>query len=187
MKTEIRSKIKDIRKEISLEVRQRKSEVIVSAVISILERMMVDKGAYKKIGLYYPVGSEVDIRDLYDYLWRRDVKISLPRTFKLKNNNEMEFLLFEESTALIHNNGLVEPPKNAEFQIPEIFIIPIIAFDNKLHRIGSGKGFYDRYLANNPSAIKIGVAFSEQQVAKINHEFSDVPMDIIVTDQGVFR
>ena len=187
MKTEIRSKIKEIRNQMSDKLRQSKSEIIVSALVSVLESLMVDKGTYKKIGLYYPLGSEVDIRDLYDYLWRRDIQTSLPRTFGDKKNIDMEFLLFNESTALVNKGVLVEPSLKSDLQIPEILIIPLVAFDSKLQRIGSGKGYYDRYLKKHPNVIKIGVAYSEQKVASINSDYLDVPMDLIVTDNGVFR
>ena len=52
MKEEIRSKIKAIRNSISVEMRQNKSKNIVETLISVLESMMVDKGAYEKMGVY---------------------------------------------------------------------------------------------------------------------------------------
>jgi 5-formyltetrahydrofolate cyclo-ligase len=74
--------------------------------------------------------------------------------------------------------------------VPERFdvvIAPMLGFDpGSKHRIGYGGGFYDRFLANQPQAKKIGVCFAEGRVDTLPVEDHDVPLDTIVTEDSVY-
>ena len=59
-------------------------------------------------------------------------------------------------------------------------IIPGIAFDRKGHRLGRGKGYYDRFLADTPYIYKIGVCFDFQKVDHVPHSAHDVRMDEVL-------
>ena len=63
-------------------------------------------------------------------------------------------------------------------------IVPICAFDNKLNRLGYGKGYYDRFLIDK-NCLKIGVAFSCQETNNIIKKETDILMDLIVTENEV--
>jgi 5-formyltetrahydrofolate cyclo-ligase len=65
--------------------------------------------------------------------------------------------------------------------------VPGLAFDRKLFRLGRGRGFYDRALANT-SGLKIGLA-SVQQISNtdIDSEEHDCPMDVVVTEKYVLK
>lgn len=82
--------------------------------------------------------------------------------------------------------GIPEPAFAGEISCerPDVIIVPGIAFDINLNRIGFGGGYYDRYLAAT-DAYKIGVCFDFQIVGKIDTDSHDVPMDIIVTEKRV--
>jgi len=67
----------------------------------------------------------------------------------------------------------------------EVAVIPGSVFDRCGHRLGYGMGFYDRFLVQAPRAIRIGLAFSCQMVDRIPAQSHDVPMDLLVTEQGV--
>ncbi len=67
----------------------------------------------------------------------------------------------------------------------DIIFAPIVAFDANLNRIGMGSGWYDRFLARNLQALKIGIAYDESYVQKIESEPHDVRLDIIVTPKGL--
>ena len=66
-----------------------------------------------------------------------------------------------------------------------VIIIPMLAFDAKGNRLGYGAGYYDRFLCRCPTAEKIGIAFSCQELPEIPAEPQDVQMDYIVTEQGI--
>ena len=65
---------------------------------------------------------------------------------------------------------------------PDVVIVPGIAYDNRLHRVGFGGGFYDRYLAST-SAVKIGVCFDAAIVSSAYADSHDVAMDMVVTEK----
>jgi len=64
--------------------------------------------------------------------------------------------------------------------------IPLLVFDKKGHRIGYGKGFYDRFLAScNPNTIKIGLSFFEIESDLIPVYKGDIPLDYCVTPKKI--
>jgi 5-formyltetrahydrofolate cyclo-ligase len=65
----------------------------------------------------------------------------------------------------------------------DLIIVPMLAFDSKNHRLGWGGGFYDRFLAGQPQALKIGVCFYNGFVKKgLPAEAHDIPLDQIITE-----
>ena len=73
---------------------------------------------------------------------------------------------------------------------PDIILIPLVAFDKKLFRIGYGGGYYDRYLSKikkNKKILSIGLAFSFQEVKKIFPNIYDQKLDIILTEKKTLR
>ncbi len=66
----------------------------------------------------------------------------------------------------------------------DVIIVPMLGFDEKLHRVGYGGGYYDKFLAGQPSAKKIGVCYEACKVARIPIEAHDVRLDMIVTENG---
>jgi 5-formyltetrahydrofolate cyclo-ligase len=81
-------------------------------------------------------------------------------------------------------------PEVAEEVVPEVLIVPLLAFDRAGFRLGYGGGFYDRTLeglrARGPVAA-IGFAFAAQEVDRVPTEPTDQKLDLIVTERGVIR
>ena len=75
--------------------------------------------------------------------------------------------------------GIPEPvgPIFTELEKVEMIVVPGVAFDRRLNRMGRGRGFYDRLLKSTPNAVKVGVAFNFQTFDEIPVEEFDVPMD----------
>lgn len=67
----------------------------------------------------------------------------------------------------------------------DVVIVPLLAFDTTLTRLGFGGGWYDRFLGLQPEALKIGVAFDVQEAGSIPSELFDVPLDMVVTNTRV--
>jgi 5-formyltetrahydrofolate cyclo-ligase len=86
--------------------------------------------------------------------------------------------------------GILEPViPGGQFCPPDQFqgfIIPGLGFDEKNYRLGWGMGFYDRYLPL-ASGLKVGVGFAVQRVAQLPRDSWDVPMDLVITDQGLHK
>jgi 5-formyltetrahydrofolate cyclo-ligase len=62
----------------------------------------------------------------------------------------------------------------------------MLAFDTSLQRIGYGGGYYDRFLATQPQARKVGVCFELGKVQYVRSEPHDIPLDSIVTERRVY-
>lgn len=78
--------------------------------------------------------------------------------------------------------ALYLPPENVD-----LVLIPCVAFDREGNRLGHGGGYYDRYLTRCTQAIKILIAFETQRLESVAKNELDIPVDIIVTQEGIFR
>ena len=79
--------------------------------------------------------------------------------------------------------GLRQPAHDAATLAPDLVLAPLVAFDRRLHRIGQGAGHYDRAFAAWPEAVRIGVAWSVQEVPEFPPDAWDVPLHAIATEQ----
>jgi 5-formyltetrahydrofolate cyclo-ligase len=81
-------------------------------------------------------------------------------------------------------------PEAGDWLVPQVLIVPLVAFDARCCRLGYGGGFYDRTLEGlraRGDVLAIGFAFAAQAMADLPLEVTDQPLDLIVTDQGVIR
>ena len=69
----------------------------------------------------------------------------------------------------------------------DLVLVPCTAFDAGCHRVGMGKGYYDRYLPRCANAVKIGIAFECQRVEYAAVDAHDYPLDAFVTEKGIYR
>ena len=85
--------------------------------------------------------------------------------------------------------GLPAPLPSSPEIVPEVVFVPLVAFDSRGHRLGTGAGYYDRTLpglrAQNSKLLAVGLAFSIQQERELPHEATDVPLDAVITERGV--
>ena len=140
-----------------------------------------------KIALYYPSNFELDVLKLFEFnsIFQQD--ILLPVTNK---NNLMNFYSWKKNDVLFVNEfGILEPAKT-QIKVPEIILVPVLAFDKNKYRLGYGKGFYDRYLNRYLKQFKniltVGVAFSFQRHHNLPVDQNDVKLDFIITEKGIF-
>ena len=89
----------------------------------------------------------------------------------------------------VNKFGILEPSKT-QAKVPDVMLVPILAFDKNKYRLGYGKGFYDRYLNKYLKRFKniltVGVAFSFQRHHKLPLNRNDVKLDFIITEKGIF-
>ncbi len=136
------------------------------------------------IGIYAATPDEVDTYAIMeDLIWDSKKRIVVPKVEgdSLKFYQITSFKQFEPGAY-----GIMEPTVTTPVELSEIdlMFVPLVAFDASLHRIGYGKGYYDRTLAHC-SAKKIGLAFSFQEVNDIMSTEHDVPCDIIITEKAI--
>ena len=175
-KSQIRKKILKIRKKNNF----KKLKIDFKNLLYISKNENI-KG--KNIGGYYPYNYEVDVIEILKEFEKKKFLISLP---KIKNNFQMDFFEWSLNSPLVINEyGIPEPVSN-KIIYPDILLVPLVAFDNKLNRIGYGGGFYDRYIKKIKRKKKIttiGLAFSFQEVKKIETNKFDIKLDFIVTEK----
>jgi 5-formyltetrahydrofolate cyclo-ligase len=82
------------------------------------------------------------------------------------------------------------PPDTAAEVLPDVVLVPMLAFDKRGFRLGYGGGFYDRTL-NMLRKIKqieaIGISYAAQEVAEVPHGDHDEPLDWMLTERGIRR
>ena len=121
---------------------------------------------------------------ILEKLEKYNYPISLP---KIKKNNQMDFFHWSTKDPLqINKYGIPEPISN-EIKYPSILLVPIVAYDKNLNRIGYGGGFYDRYInkiKKRKNIITIGLAYSFQKVKKIPINKYDKKLDFIITEKN---
>jgi len=177
-KSEIRKKILKTRKQNTY----KNLDINFNYIVEIIEK---HKGFRKIIGGYYPYNYEVDPRKILEKFESQSYQISLP---KIKKNFQMDFFQWSNKDPLFINKyGIPEPTSN-KIVYPNIILVPLVAFDKDLNRIGYGGGFYDRYfnkIKKNKKIITIGLAYSFQKVKKIPLNKYDFRLDHIVTNKGI--
>ena len=141
---------------------------------------------FLKIAIYYPAKFELNVIKLLEFNSILAQEILLPAIDK---NNLMNFFSWKKKEVLYVNKfGMLEPSKT-KVKIPDIMLVPILAFDKNKHRLGYGKGYYDRYLNRYlkfKNILTVGVAFSFQRHHKLPINKKDVKLNYIITEKGVY-
>ena len=86
----------------------------------------------------------------------------------------------------INKLGIPEPVKTENKIVPDLILVPLVAYDSSLNRLGYGGGFYDRYFDKNfkvKKIIKIGLAFSFQKIKKLPINKFDKKLDEVITEE----
>ncbi len=140
-----------------------------------------------KIALYYPSNYEVNVLKIFENNYFKKKTFLLPL---IKKENLMEFFLWQKNEVLqVNKFGFLEPTLSIP-QNPDLILIPTLVFDNAKHRLGYGKGFYDRYLNKYVKKFKniltVGIAFSFQKYHRLPIDKNDIRLKYILTEKGVF-
>ena len=141
--------------------------------------------AIKSIGGYFPVNYEVDDLDILKKFVNKKYKISLP---VIKKNFEMDFYKWSFHDPLKINQYGIPEPISKKIIYPDAILVPLVAFDNNLNRLGYGGGYYDRAikkLSRKKKILKIGLAFSIQKINNVPVTKYDKKLDYIVTDKYI--
>ena len=138
---------------------------------------------------YYPSNYEVDILNFLYKASKKKFRIALP---VIKSPNKMSFKAWVYKEPLYVNKfGILEPKNSKKKIIPDLIMVPLVAFDNHLNRIGYGKGYYDRSLKKirkiNKNAITLGIAYSFQKCTQIPVNDNDFRLDYIITEKGIIN
>ena len=136
---------------------------------------------------YYPYNYEVNILKFLKEASKKKFKIALP---VIKSSNTMCFKLWAyKETLYVNKFGILEPKTSKKEIIPDLVMVPLVAFDHRLNRIGYGKGYYDRNLEKinkfKKKIISLGIAYSFQKCKDIPVNKHDFKLDYIFTERGI--
>ena len=151
---------------------------------------LVEKHFHKKkitIGGYYPSDYEVNILDFLEKASKKKFKIALP---VVQSSTLMRFRSWIAKEPLyVSKFGILEPENRKKEINPDLIIVPLVAFDDQLNRIGYGKGYYDRSLRKikkvKKKAVFLGMAYNFQKYKNIPTNKYDFKLDYIFTEQGI--
>ena len=134
----------------------------------------------KTVLMYYSLADEVFTHEAIDKLREDGKTVLLPRVID-GENMEIRFYDKPEDLALGHY-GIMEPTGKlfTDYAAIDVAVVPGMAFDGQGHRLGRGKGYYDRFLKKAPRAYKIGVCFDFQKQEAIPTDANDVIMDYVI-------
>jgi len=139
----------------------------------------------KVIGGYFPVNHEVDGLNILKEFDKKKYQISLP---VVKKKFEMDFYKWSFNEPLKINKYGIPEPEKIKLIYPDVILVPLVAFDEKLNRLGYGGGYYDRLikrLSGKKNILKIGLALSAQKINNVPTNEYDKKLDYIITDKYI--
>ena len=177
-KRELRTRVLAAVNEISPEARERGSAQ-VCAQLQEQELWMAAKSAL----LFAPMPGELDIWPLVTEALARGCEVLLPRFSAGSRDYEACHITNAQADVRVGYFGIREPNADCartKLSAVDLILVPGVAFDRQGHRLGRGKGYYDRLL-KTVRGLKCGVGFDEQLVEEIPVEAHDVRLDFVVT------
>ncbi|MCW5751048.1 MAG: 5-formyltetrahydrofolate cyclo-ligase [Alphaproteobacteria bacterium] len=139
---------------------------------------------------YWPLADELDPRPLMELLAERGARLALPGA--ARPGQPLAFHAYRWGDLLRPGPfGVMIPAEGVPVLLPDMVLVPLLAFDRQGGRLGYGGGFYDRTLEAlrraRPALVAVGLAFAAQEVACLPHEAGDQRLDWIVTENGARR
>ncbi|MEY8337314.1 5-formyltetrahydrofolate cyclo-ligase [Lachnospiraceae bacterium 62-35] len=187
-KEEIRVYIKEKRYRMSEEEKQKKSRKAAEEAIRFLKDSprLLDSGW---LYCYMDLKKEAGTRDILDWCFSNKIRTAIPR-IEGEKMNFYEILSLDD--CIIGTMGIQEPKvscclaqeasKGRSIDCP--VLVPGLAFGLNGNRIGYGKGYYDRFLSEEPEHMAIGYCFLFQTSPAVPGESHDRRMDGLVTEKG---
>lgn len=183
-KTQLRNELRQQRRVISSEKRHQAAE----SAAELFSKQLFFQQA-QTIATYLGTTEEFDSIPIIQKIWQTNKKCYLP---VLKEPDKcLNFKLFNENDKLWPNQYNILEPGNTESIAAEkldVVLMPLVGFDQQGHRLGMGGGYYDRTFAflegkTQQKPMLIGLAYAEQQVRILPHEYWDVPLDGVLTEK----
>ncbi len=145
------------------------------------------------VASYWPVGRELDTSILMEELLAKSVKVALPVVEQ--NSRILKFAQWNMDMPMsVGAYNIPQPQINDDtvWLEPDIFLVPMLAFDRQGTRLGYGGGYYDstlsQYRSNKKDVLAVGLAYAKQAcLFSLPAEDHDQKMDWIITEQSVMR
>lgn len=175
-----------------LQIRRAALAGTVQAAQAVRQRLLgeVELPAGAVVAGYWPLATELDPRPAMQALGATGHDLALPRM--QGPDQALAFHAWTVGVDLIRGAfAVMEPAPDWPRVEPAVVLVPLLGFDRRGHRLGWGKGYYDRTLcelrAGRPGVLAIGLAFAAQEMDAIPAGPADEVLDLVVTEDAVHR
>jgi len=174
-------------RELLLERRDNTSFDLIKIASKKMQKRINKVYAFKdaqKIGLYYPIGSEILTQDIIQELISKGKEVFLPKV----TGENMEFRKIEDFGSLeIGNFDIMEPKEDCRVENNlDIIVVPTVGISPTGVRLGYGHGFYDKFLEGK-NTTTISLVLEKQIIKNIPKSDHDINMDWIITEDRMFQ
>ena len=180
-KIELRSYYRALRNSFSTDFVKEASRLSCELLVKTDEFSKADT-----VLLYYPINNEISPLEIFEKAQNAGKTVGFPRCDA--QNTSLTFCKVTDLNQLkIGHFGLPEPDESCERIIcneKTLVLVPALLFSESGHRLGYGKGYYDRFLRDF-EGVSIGLSYSKTLCASLQHEEHDVPLDMIITEREV--
>ncbi|OMF19312.1 5-formyltetrahydrofolate cyclo-ligase [Paenibacillus sp. FSL H8-0548] len=188
-----------IRKQMAIRRNSLPSEQreIWSASACAKAQMLLESLPSNSFMAYAAFRSELDLSTLIEWGWRSGRHVIVPRCIAADRSMTLHYLrsweeLMPGAYGIMEPNPALTPPIEAGY-VPEVVLVPGLAFDQQGGRLGYGGGYYDRFAEvihsitiESVRPLWLGMSFEAQLIAGAPREPHDIVMDGIITEQDVY-
>ncbi len=170
---------KPLLREQMREAKRQHADKMAGWSAEIVEKLWQQIGESRVVMAFWPLPDEVDVRPLIDRLVAEGRTVVLP---KVTGDETMELRRYTSQADLSEGAfHILEPVGEpfVDYEQIDVALVPGVAFDAAGHRLGRGRGYYDRFLAEHLAPRLIGVCFPFQRVAVVPVDAHDVVLDQI--------
>jgi len=161
--------------------RRKDSDPVLTQAASfhIQEKLWIRLKDKQTIGIYVSMDKEVQTIALIEALLKAGKTVCVP---KIVNTSMIFVRLRNFGDCSLSKYGSLEPISDEPFMGPiEVQVVPMLAYNERLFRLGYGKGYYDNYLRNF-HGLKLGICFSDDVDHELIETDNDVALDEILTE-----
>ncbi len=135
------------------------------------------------VAFYMPKGNEVDTKSMIERAMKEGKEVLVPVT-----NDKISMCKFTSFDDMLAGKFGVPEPKHHEPKdhAADVVLVPGVVFGLCMHRIGYGKGYYDKYFKES-KAFRIGICFDFQLMDNLPTHEHDIPMELIITDKRLIK
>ena len=185
-KTELRQAYRQLRKQLSGDELNDLSQKIAKQVGNWLE----GQESLMQFHLFFPIAKFNEVNTFYLQQLLEQRGKTLYTSQVNREEDRLDTLLLPAEAAFFLDEWGIPVPQES-LRVPttkiQVVFVPLLAYDSSGHRLGFGKGFYDRFLSSlDQSVIKVGLSFFPAEEA-IPTEPHDVPLDYCITPEQILK
>jgi len=183
-KQELRNKYKDLRAALTQDERDERSLEIANQALS----MDIWNHSYYHVFLPIERLCEINTQYLLSILGGKDKHIVISKS-NFKKGTLSHYLLTDSTKIVVNKYGIPEPEDGIEIPANklDVVFIPLLAYDSDGNRVGYGKGFYDRFLAQcKPEVVKVGISYFEPEEYLIDSSELDIDINHCISPKKTY-